>query len=133
MLKWLFSGIRSRYDPRHQEAEELEAKLHDAPRESRAKLLNRLGDAYLQLGETDAAVRYFGQGIDAYLETGHFDPAAALCRKLIGAAPSVVRAVRSPSSPSARASSTRPRRRSTTTSAPPSAPAPPATPSRGCT
>lgn len=91
MIKRFLSHFRGP-DPRRLEAAELEARLRSAPRDSRAKLHNRLGDLYLQLDERDAAVAQYGLGIDAYLETGHFDPAAALCRKLINTQPGVIRA-----------------------------------------
>jgi tetratricopeptide (TPR) repeat protein len=91
MLKRFLSSFRSP-DPRRAEIAELEERLRTAPRDSRAKLYNRLGDLYLHIGDQKKAIAYFGEGIDAYLESGHFDPAAALCRKLIGSEPRVIRA-----------------------------------------
>jgi hypothetical protein len=78
MMKRFFSRFRAP-DPRLAEAEELEARLRSTPRVARARLHNRHGDLYLQLDERDRAVPRCGQGIDAYLETGHFDAASALC------------------------------------------------------
>ena len=38
------------------------------------------------------ALAYFGRAIDAYLESGYFGAAAAMCRKVIKFAPDVIRA-----------------------------------------
>ena len=70
----------------------LERQARTAPADSKPRLYNRLGDLCVRAGETDRALRYYGHGIDAYLAIGHFDPAAALCRKMIQIAPGVVRA-----------------------------------------
>ena len=70
----------------------LERQARTAPADSKPRLYNRLGDLCVRAGETERALRYYGRGIDAYLSIGHFDPAAALCRKIIQIAPGVVRA-----------------------------------------
>lgn len=56
-----------------------------------ARLWNRLGT--LAHAERDEeALKYLGNAIDAYLECGYFDAAAALCRRVIRLHPEVVRA-----------------------------------------
>lgn len=59
-----------------------------------AQILNRAGDLCLRDGDDTLALRYFGRAIDAYLRAGRGRAAAALCRKVIRAAPDVVRARR---------------------------------------
>lgn len=56
-----------------------------------ARLWNRLGT--LANAERDEdALKFLGRAIDAYLECGYFDAAAALCRRVIRLHPEVVRA-----------------------------------------
>jgi hypothetical protein len=90
MFKQLWTTLRP--DPRDAEIAELEKKVHGSPRDARPGIYNRLGDLFAQKGELRTAASWYGLGINSYLETGHFDPAAALCRKLISAVPDVVRA-----------------------------------------
>ncbi len=63
-----------------------------APRDARAPLFNRLGDLYLKAADERQAIKAFGMAVDTYLENGHFDPAAALCRRMIALSPNIVRA-----------------------------------------
>jgi len=56
-----------------------------------ARLWNRLGT----MSETDGdggAMGHFGKAVDAYLEAGYFDAAAAMCHRMIRLHPEVVRA-----------------------------------------
>lgn len=57
-----------------------------------ARLFNQAGDLCADAGDSGTAKVYFGRAIDAYLEAGYFEAAAALCRKLIRLAPDVIRA-----------------------------------------
>lgn len=56
-----------------------------------ARLWNRLGTMAESEGDPEA-LACFGRAIDAYLEAGYFDAAAAMCRRLIRLHPEVVRA-----------------------------------------
>lgn len=70
----------------------LERQLRDAPVESRAQLYNRLGDLHMKGGDQNRGMECYGRATDTYLETGYFDAAGAMCRKMIDTAPDVVRA-----------------------------------------
>lgn len=72
--------------------EGLEQQIQDAPDEMQPTLLNRAGDLCIQAKRRGRALDYFGRAIDLYLRAGRFEPAAALCRKVIRCAPDVVRA-----------------------------------------
>lgn len=74
------------------EIQSLERKARSAPRESRAQLFNHLGDLYIRDGDRDRALSCYGRAIDTHLETGRYNAARALCRKVIIVAPEVVRA-----------------------------------------
>jgi hypothetical protein len=74
------------------EAAELSAQLEVATPQRRPQLFNRLGDALTRSGDRQAALEAYGHGIDGYLENGYFDAAGALCGKVIGSHPEVVRA-----------------------------------------
>lgn len=56
-----------------------------------ARLWNRLG-TLAHAGNDVEALACFGRAIDSYLESGYFDAAAALCRRVIRLHPEVVRA-----------------------------------------
>ncbi len=56
-----------------------------------ARLLNRAGDLYLVRGERQNALRRYGDAIDAYLQSGEYDNAMAVCRKIIRVVPEVIR------------------------------------------
>lgn len=56
-----------------------------------ARLLNRAGDLYLVRGERQSALRRYGDAIDAYLQSGEYDNAMAVCRKIIRVVPEVIR------------------------------------------
>jgi tetratricopeptide (TPR) repeat protein len=73
------------------------ARLEDAAEKAdwpaRAQLFNRAGDLCAKLPtERELALGYYGRCVDAYLEAGAFESAAAMCRKLLRFAPQVVRA-----------------------------------------
>ncbi len=57
-----------------------------------AGLFKRLGDLCLTTGENKRALDYYGRAIDVYLITHEYARAEALCRKVISAVPSVLRA-----------------------------------------
>jgi len=56
-----------------------------------ARLLNRAGDLYLGKGERPTALQRYGDAIDAYLQSGEYDNAMAVCRKIIRVVPEVIR------------------------------------------
>ncbi len=56
-----------------------------------ARLLNRAGDLYLVRGERQNALKRYGDAIDAYLQSGEYDNAMAVCRKIIRVVPEVIR------------------------------------------
>lgn len=56
-----------------------------------ARLLNRAGDLYLVRGERQSALKRYGDAIDAYLQSGEYDNAMAVCRKIIRVVPEVIR------------------------------------------
>jgi len=70
---------------------ELEAQVAGAARDYQATILARAADRCLSHGDEQRALVYFGRAIDAYLEFGYFDVAAALCRRVIELFPQVVR------------------------------------------
>ena len=53
--------------------------------------LNRAGDLYLVKGDRQDALRRYGEAIDAYLQSGEYDNAMAVCRKIIRVVPEVIR------------------------------------------
>ncbi|CAN5241397.1 hypothetical protein BH20GEM2_BH20GEM2_03480 [soil metagenome] len=76
-----------------EQLEELEAEIRSLSDDrQRGQLLNRAGDLCVRAKHPERALRYFGGAIDAFLETGFYDAAAATCRKVIRIAPDVVRA-----------------------------------------
>ncbi len=56
-----------------------------------ARLLNRAGDLYLVKGDRPNALKRYGDAIDAYLQSGEYDNAMAVCRKIIRVVPEVIR------------------------------------------
>ncbi len=69
----------------------IEAELAKAPGRHAARLQNRAGDLYLVKGERTTALRHYGDAIDAYLQSGEYDNAMAVCRKIIRVVPEVIR------------------------------------------
>ncbi|NJD10037.1 MAG: hypothetical protein FIB01_06170 [Gemmatimonadetes bacterium] len=57
-----------------------------------ATYLNQAGDLCLEAGRTRDALEYYGRTIDAHLAADRFDAAGGVCRKVLRAAPDVVRA-----------------------------------------
>lgn len=56
-----------------------------------ARLLNRAGDLYLVKSDRQKALKRYGDAIDAYLQSGEYDNAMAVCRKIIRVIPEVIR------------------------------------------
>jgi hypothetical protein len=56
-----------------------------------ARLQNRAGDLYLVKGDRERALKRYGDAIDAYLLSGEYDNAMAVCRKIIRVVPEVIR------------------------------------------
>lgn len=57
----------------------------------RAQAYNRAGDRCLGDGDRENALRNYGRAIDLHLETGRYNAAAGLCRKILRVAPGTVR------------------------------------------
>ncbi len=74
-----------------EDLERIEAELAKAPGRHAARLQNRAGDLYLVKGERTTALRHYGEAIDAYLQSGEYDNAMAVCRKIIRVVPEVIR------------------------------------------
>ncbi len=70
----------------------LEREMEDATLDYVALLNSRAGDLCAGAGESDRALRYYGNAIDAFLDVGYYDSAAATCRRVIELSPAVVRA-----------------------------------------
>jgi tetratricopeptide (TPR) repeat protein len=70
----------------------LERRGKSAPVQLRLKLLNRAAELCAVAGERAGAAVYYGRAIDTLLDSGEYDRAAMLCRKLIRVFPEVVRA-----------------------------------------
>lgn len=70
----------------------LDSRAEATPSMHRALTFNQAGDLCASEGDTDQALRYYGEAIDAYIDAGFFDSAAVVCRKVIDLSPSVVRA-----------------------------------------
>ena len=94
MLHWL-----RRILPRGREGGRLDAQLAALEAEARlatwparAELHNRAADLCAAAGDRDRAQAHLGRAIDAFLEAGALESAAAMCRKLIRLSPEVVRA-----------------------------------------
>lgn len=51
-------------------------------------LYNRVGDLYQKVGQTQSAVEYWERGVDAYMESGFYNNAIALCNKILRTVPS---------------------------------------------
>jgi tetratricopeptide (TPR) repeat protein len=88
------SSLFQKPDPAQQlesDLAELEAQVTGAARDYQATILARAADRCVSAGDDDRALGYFGRAIDAYLEFGYFDVAAALCRRVIELFPQVVR------------------------------------------
>jgi tetratricopeptide (TPR) repeat protein len=70
---------------------ELAAEAERASPGARWAVFNRLGDAYLKVGDRLRALRYFGKAIDALLEDDQPEPARAVAKKVIRLHPEAVR------------------------------------------
>jgi hypothetical protein len=56
-----------------------------------ATFYNQAGDLLVEAGRVSNALEYYGEAIDTHVKADRFDPAAALCRKVIRLVPAVVR------------------------------------------
>ena len=56
-----------------------------------ATYYNRAGDLLVDAGRVMNALEYYGEAIDTHVKADRFEPAAALCRKVIRLVPAVVR------------------------------------------
>lgn len=75
-----------------QELAALESQARNASSGYETQFLNRAGNLCVEAGEPARALGYYGQAIDAYLESGRFSAAEVLCRKVLEIAPRAVRA-----------------------------------------
>ena len=91
----MFGFSRRKESPRGSLADELaevERKAAVEQQHIQARLFNQAGDLCAKHDDMGRAKVYYGRSIDAYLDSGYFEAAAALCRKLIRCAPEVIRA-----------------------------------------
>jgi hypothetical protein len=56
-----------------------------------AVYFNRAGDLLVNAGRVSTALEYYGEAIDTHVQADRFEPASALCQKVIRLVPSVVR------------------------------------------
>lgn len=98
-LKRLLPGSERRQGGRNSSAvmasddvKRIEQELEKVDRgHTAARLLNRAGDLYMANGDRQSALRRYGEAIDAYLQSGEYDNAMAVCRKIIRVVPEVIR------------------------------------------
>lgn len=94
MMAQLFRG-RADVDtgPRlERELQSLEEQAKEASAGYETQFLNRAANLCVDAGQPARALGYFGRAIDAYLESGRFNAAEVLCKKLLQIAPDAVRA-----------------------------------------
>src|SRR4051812_22569916 len=80
-------------------AQDLQAQLEDLERQAQAAhgpggaatYYNRAGDLLVDAGRVSNALEFYGEAIDTHVKADRFEPAAALCRKVIRLVPAVVR------------------------------------------
>jgi len=70
----------------------LESQIRSASSGYETQFLNRAGNLCFEAGDSARAVVYYGRAIDAYLESGRFNAAEVLCRKVLQISPNTVRA-----------------------------------------
>jgi tetratricopeptide (TPR) repeat protein len=71
--------------------ESLEAQVRDASPGYETQFLIRAGNLCVEAAQPERALEYFGRAIDAYLESGRFNAAEVLCRKVLEISPNSVR------------------------------------------
>jgi tetratricopeptide (TPR) repeat protein len=71
--------------------ESLEAQVREASPGYETQFLNRAGNLCVEAGQPARALGYMGRAIDAYLESGRFNAAEVLCRKVLEISPEAVR------------------------------------------
>ncbi len=94
MLERVISALRKAplSDAAEAELARLEREAEDATPDYVALLYSRAGDLCANAGDRGRALRYYGGAIDAFLDVGYYDSAAAVCRRVIELSPRVVRA-----------------------------------------
>ncbi|MGD8869840.1 MAG: hypothetical protein PVI01_19625 [Gemmatimonadales bacterium] len=98
-LRKLFGGSEERPDRGHsagimasEDLDRIEGELARLGRGAdTSRLLNRAGDLYLARGDRQKALKRYGDAIDAFLQSGEYDSAMAVCRKIIRVVPEVIR------------------------------------------
>jgi tetratricopeptide (TPR) repeat protein len=83
------SGSANRLE---KELSSLEEQVQSASPGYETQFLNRAGNLCVEAGEASRALGYYGRAIDAYLESGRFNAAEVLCRKVLQISPQAVRA-----------------------------------------
>jgi tetratricopeptide (TPR) repeat protein len=74
------------------ELQSLEQQAKEASPGYETQFLNRAANLCMEAGHTDKALGFYGKAIDAYLESGRFNAAEVVCRKILKMAPGTVRA-----------------------------------------
>jgi hypothetical protein len=84
---------------KHNPIRDLQAQLNELEANAQAAhgpggaatYYNRAGDLLVDAGRVMNALEYYGEAIDTHVKADRFEPAAALCSKVIRLVPSVVR------------------------------------------
>jgi hypothetical protein len=74
-----------------EELARLELEAQAPALDFRAAVLGRAGDLCVAAGDTPRALSYYGRAIDGYIGASYYDSALALCEKVVGLSPGVVR------------------------------------------
>jgi tetratricopeptide (TPR) repeat protein len=69
----------------------MEAEATGPALDYRAAIYGRMGDLCVAENDISRALACYGRAIDGYLGVGYFDSALALCEKVVGLSPGVVR------------------------------------------
>ncbi len=94
MLRRVFSALRAQppADRLDEELARIEREAASATSDYIALLFSRGGELCVERGDKGRAMRCYGRAIDAFLDCGYYDSAAAMCRRVIELSPAVVRA-----------------------------------------
>lgn len=92
MSNFFRSRTRDRGDDLERQLANLEIQASEASSGYETQFLNRAGNLCVEAGQPGRALGFYGRAIDAYLESGRFNAAEVLCRKVLEIAPQAVRA-----------------------------------------
>lgn len=72
--------------------QELERHAENATTDRKGQYYNRAADLCYREGEYARSLFNYGKAVQSYMESGHFEAAPAVCRRMIARSPEVVRA-----------------------------------------